>query len=70
MRKSSLRTFLVILLITVTVAGCQAASASKESMPVQSKGVGIDEEGPAEQFGIVITIEDDYDKYFVYKIEL
>lgn len=69
MRKSSLRTFLVILLITVTVAGCQAASGSKESMPVMSKGDGLDEEGPAEQFGIVITIEDDYDKDLVYKIE-
>ncbi|NLW53590.1 MAG: hypothetical protein GXY99_01625 [Clostridiaceae bacterium] len=44
MRKSSLRTFLVILLITVTVAGCQAASGSKESMPVMSKGDGLDEE--------------------------
>ncbi len=29
----------------------------------------VDEEGPAEQFGIVITIEADYDKDLAYKIE-
>ncbi|NLC40190.1 MAG: hypothetical protein GX763_04635 [Clostridiaceae bacterium] len=44
MRRSSLTALLMMLLITVTVAGCQTADESKESMPVMSKGDGLDEE--------------------------